>query len=182
MTIVGSRLQDDMNGIPTLEMEPVEKKQSIANTSSFDREYRKFEEVRERVTTFAVACSEKLRKQHSLCNQIMIFIESNRFNEHEEHYSKSIVLKLPYPTNSSIELAEFAFKGLKVIFKEYIGYKRAGVIVMDFVPDNEYQPSLFFNSDPRHIPLMEAIDRLNAKFGVQKVRLAAQDQKVRFTK
>jgi len=178
MTIVGSRLQDDMNGIPTLEMEPVEKKQSIANTRSFEHEYRKFDDVRERVTSFAVACSEKLRKQHSLCNQMMIFIESNRFSEHEEHYSKSIVLKLPYPTNSSIELAEFAVKGLKCIFKEYVGYKRAGVIVMDFVPDNEYQPSLFFNSNPRHIPLMEAIDRLNSKFGVQKVRLAAQDQKV----
>ena len=49
---------------------------------------------------------------------------------------------------------------------------------MDFVPDYEYQPSLFFNSNPRHIPLMEAVDRLNSKFGVQKVRLAAQDQKV----
>jgi DNA polymerase V len=178
MTIVGSRLQDDMNGIPTLEMEPVEKKQSIANTRSFEHEYRKYEEVRERITSFAVACSEKLRKQHSMCNQLMIFIESNRFKEHEEYYAISIVLKLPYPTNSSIELAEFAKEGLKKIFKEYVGYKRAGVVVMDFVPDDEYQPSLFFNSDPRHIPLMEAVDRLNTKFGMQKVRLAAQDQRV----
>ena len=109
---------------------------------------------------------------------MMIFIESNRFSEHDEYYSKSIVLKLPFPTNSSIELAEFALKGLKCIFKEYVGYKRAGVIVMDFVPDNEYQPSLLFNSNHRHIPLMETIDRLNSKFGVQKVRLAVQDQKV----
>ena len=49
---------------------------------------------------------------------------------------------------------------------------------MDFVLDNKYQPSLFFNSNPRHILLMEAIDRLNTKFGMQKVRLAAQDQKI----
>src|ERR1035437_1232714 len=178
ITIVGSRLQDDMNGIPTLEMEPVEKKQSIANTRSFEHEYRKYEEVRERITSFAVACSEKLRKQHSMCNRLIIFIDSNRFKEHEEYYAISIVLKLPYPTNSSIELAEFAKEGLKKIFKEYVGYKRAGVVVMDFVPDDEYQPSLFFNSDPRHIPLMEAVDRLNTKFGMQKVRLAAQDQRV----
>ena len=84
----------------------------------------------------------------------MIFIESNRFSEYEEHYSKSIVLKLPFPTNSSIELAEFALKGLRAIFKEYIGYKRAGVIVMDLVPNNEFLLSLFFNSNPKHIALM----------------------------
>jgi len=177
MTIVGSRLQDDMNGIPTLGMEPVEKKRSIANTRSFEHDYRKFEEVHERISTFTFSCAEKLRKQNSLCNSMMIFIESNRFREQDEFYANSVVMKLPFPTNSSIELAEFALRGLKSIFKENIGYKRAGVVVMDFVPDNEYQPSLFFNSNPRHVPLMEAVDKLNAKFGMQKVRLASQDQK-----
>ncbi len=49
---------------------------------------------------------------------------------------------------------------------------------MDFVPDNEYQPSLFFNSDPRHVKIMEAMDIINTKFGMQKVRLASQDLKV----
>jgi DNA polymerase V len=51
---------------------------------SFEYEYRKFDEVRGKVTSFAVSCSEKLRKQHSLCNHMMIFIESNRFSEHPE--------------------------------------------------------------------------------------------------
>lgn len=177
MTIVGSRLQDDMNGIPSIEMEPVEKKQSIATTRSFDKDYRTLNEVRERISTFTFSCSEKLRKQNSLCNSMMVFIESNRFREHDEYYSKSVVIKLPFPTNSSIELAEFALKGLKSIFKEHIGYKRAGVIVMDFVQNNEYQPSLFFNSNPKHKILMEAIDNLNDRYGT-KVRLASQDVKV----
>jgi len=176
MTIVGSRLQDDMNGIPTLEMEPIEKKQSIATTRSFDRDYRTFDEVRERVSTFAVSCAEKLRKQHSLCKTIQVFIQSNRFKEDDEQYSNGIVIKLPFPTNSSIELVEFTLKGLKQIYKDKIGYKRAGVILMDFVQDNEYQQSLFFNTNPKHIPLMETIDRLNEKFG-NKVRLASQDNK-----
>ena len=178
MTIVGSRLQDDMNGIHTLEMEPVEKKQSIATTRTFDHDYRKFEEVRERISTFTFSCAEKLRKQNSLCNRIMIYIEANRFKNESEFYSNAITLKLPYPTNSSIELSQFALQGLKSIYKENVGYKRAGVILMDFVPDNEYQPSLFFNSDPRHIKIMEAMDIINNRFGMQKVRLASQDQKI----
>ena len=177
MTIVGSRLQDDMNGIRSIEIEGVEQKQSISTTRTFERDYRKFDDVRERVSTFAVSCAEKLRKQHSMCNTIQVFIQSNRFSEHDEQYSNGVVIKLPFPTASSIEIVEFAVKGLKSIFKEYIGYKRAGVVLMDFVQDNEYQQSLFYNTNPKHKQLMEAIDHLNDKFGT-KVRLASQDIKV----
>lgn len=176
MTIVGVRLQDDLNGIPTLEMEPVELKQSIATTRTFENDYRKYDEVKERVCTFAVTCSEKLRQQHSLCTKLEVFIQSNRFREEDAQYSNSVVVKLPFPTSSSIELARFAIQGLQAIFKTGIGYKRAGVVLMGFVPDNEYQPSLFYNSHPKHALLMKAIDNLNDKFGT-KVRLAAMDKK-----
>ena len=178
MTIVGVRLQDDLNGIPTLEMEPVELKQSIATTRTFESDYRNFEEVRERIVTFAVSCAEKLRAQHSLCNALTVFVESNRFRENDEQYSNQAVLKMPFPTSSGIELAEFALQGLRAIFKKGIGYKRAGVILMDFVPDNEYQRSLFFNSNPKHALLMKTVDTINTKFGQQKVRLATQDKKI----
>jgi len=178
MTIVGVRLQDDLNGIPTLEMEPVELKQSIATTRTFESDYRTFEEVRERIVTFAVSCAEKLRAQHSLCNALTVFVESNRFRENDEQYSNQAVLKMPFPTSSGIELAEFALQGLRAIFKKGIGYKRAGVILMDFVPDNEYQRSLFFNSNPKHALLMKTVDTINTKFGQQKVRLATQDKKI----
>jgi DNA polymerase V len=176
MTIVGVRLQDDLNGNPTLEIEPVELKQSIATTRTFENDYRKYDEVKERVCTFAVSCAEKLRQQHSLCTKLEVFIQSNRFREEDAQYSNGVVVKLPFPTSSSIELAGFALQGLQAIFKTGIGYKRAGVVLMGFVPDNEYQPSLFFNSNPKHAPLMAAIDNLNDKFGT-KVRLAAMDKK-----
>ena len=178
MTIVGIRLQDDLNGIPTLEMEPVELKQSIATTRTFETDYRTFEEVRERIVTFTVTCAEKLRSQHSLCNALTVFIESNRFRENDEQYSNHAVMKLPFPTSSGIELSEFALQGLRAIFKKRIGYKRAGVILMNFVPDNEYQQSLFYKSNPKHTLLMEAVDKINTKFGQQKVRLATQDKKI----
>lgn len=176
MTVVGLRLLDDLNGIPTLEMEPVELRQSIATTRTFENDYRKYDEVKERVCTFTVSCAEKLRQQHSLCTKLEVFIQSNRFRDEDAQYSNSVVVKLPFPTSSSIELVNFAMQGLKAIFKTNIGYKRAGVVLMGFVQDNEYQQSLFYNSNPKHAPLMNAIDNLNDKFGT-KVRLAAMDKK-----
>jgi len=176
MTIVGARLQDELNGIPTLEMEPMELKQSIATTRTFENEYWKYDEVKERVCTFAVSCAQKLRQQHSLCTKVEVFIQSSRFREGDAQYASSVVVKLPFPTSSSIEIVNFAVQGLDIIFKRDIGYKRAGVVLMEFVPDNEYQPSLFFNSDPKHARLMQAVDKLNDKYGT-KVRLAAMDKR-----
>jgi len=176
MTIVGMRLQDELNGIPTLDLEPTDLKQSIATTRTFETEYKTYEEVKERVCTFAVSCAEKLRQQHSLCMQLEVFIQSNRFKEEDTQYSPLVVVKLPFPTSSSIELVEFAVQGLQSIFKKGIGYKRAGVVLSGFVQANEQQLSLFFNSNPKHALLMGAMDELNRKYGT-KVRLAVQDKR-----
>ena len=55
--------------------------------------------------------------------------------------------------------------------------RQRGVVVQDFVPENEVQPKLFDSRDVRQIPLMKAIDKINAQFGQQKIRLASQDPK-----
>jgi len=45
---------------------------------------------------------------------------------------------------------KFANIGLKQIYKKNVYFKRGGVMLTDFVDANEFQPSLFFNSDSRH--------------------------------
>lgn len=176
MTVVGSRLQDDLNGKAVIEMEVLAKKQSIATTRTFEYDYKSYAQLKERISTFASSCAEKLRKQQSLCNAIEVFVASNRFREDHEQYGKSVHIKLPFPSDSTIEIIKFATMGLKSIFKDKIGYKRAGVILMDFVPKNEYQTSLFCSSNPKHRSLMETMDKLNTRFG-DKVRVSSLDQK-----
>ncbi|MBP1673258.1 MAG: umuC [Bacteroidetes bacterium] len=177
MAIVGLRLQKDLKGIPTLDMETVQPKKNIATTRTFEKNYTEWNDLSERVTTFAVSCAEKLRQQHSCCNTVMVFVHTNWHRKDLDQYSRNIVVKLPFPTNSGIELSKYALLGLQKIFKKGYQYKKAGVIVMDFTPDNEQQLGLFENRNDRHIPLMEAIDKINHSYGQQKVRLASQDQK-----
>jgi DNA polymerase V len=177
MSIVGVRLQDELNGVPSIELDIQIQKQSISTTRTFECEYRTLDEVRERISTFTVVCAEKLRKQHSLCQSIMVFIETSRFAEEDEQYSNSVVLKLPFPTSSTLEIVKFAGEGLKKIFQQGYGYKRGGVVLMNFVQELNVEKSLFFNSDPKHEPLMKTVDNLNTRFGSQKIRLAAQDKR-----
>lgn len=177
MAIVGLRLKHDLQGIPTLDLEETQIKKNIATTRSFETNYTEYEQLAERISTFASSCAEKLRKQNSCCSSLMVFIHTNRHRKDLPQYSRNIVIKLPFPTNSSIELAKFAKQALQRIFKQGYAYKKAGVIVQDFSQANRLQQTLFDTRNEKHIPLMQAIDKMNLHFGQQKIRLASQDTK-----
>ena len=177
LSIVGLRLKHDLQGIQTLDLEEIQPKKNIATTRTFETNYTEFEQLKERVTTFAVSCAQKLRKQNSCCNSLMVFIHTNEHRADLPQYSRNIIVKLPFPTNSNIELAKFATQALKNIFQQGFHYKKAGVIVQDFTPDNNRQLNLFENSNVRHIALMTAVDKMNTLYGQQKIRLASQDAK-----
>ena len=177
MTIVGLRLQRDLKGIATIEMEPEEKKQSISTSRTFEKDYDTFEEVKERVVSFTTLSAQKLRSQQSLCSRLNLFVETNRFKETETYYYKSIQLRLPFSTCSTLELVAFAVMGLKHIFRDNLHYKKAGVTLSHFVDANCHQPSLFFNSNPKHKELMRVIDNINDAHKSNAIRLAGMDKK-----
>ena len=106
-----------------------------------------------------------------------MFVETNRFNENETYYYKSIQLKLPFSTSSTLELVTFAVMGLKHIYRPYLHYKKAGVTLSHFVNSDCYQPSLFFNSNPKHKELMKVMDKVNSAYQYNAVRLAGMDKK-----
>ena len=81
MSVVGLRLKHELEGKQTLKLDKVKTKKAIATTRSFDKMYSDYETIRERISTFAVSCAEKLRKQKSSCNLIMVFIHTNGFKK-----------------------------------------------------------------------------------------------------
>ncbi len=175
MSIVGLRLKKDLLGESIIQFEEIRNKQSIATTRSFDKTYTEFKDLRERISTFAFSCAEKLRQQKSQANAIMIFIQTNGYKNSQAQYSKSIVVKLPFATNSSIDLVKYAVNGLNRIFKKEYQYKKAGVIVMDLCQEFPDQLNLFEDKNPKHKKLMQTIDQLNLDYGRHTVKLASQD-------
>ena len=174
MSVVGLRLKHDLMGITTLQLDEVKDKKNIATTRTFDNMLENLPDVRERISTFAVKCSEKLRKQKSCCNAIQVFITTNYFREDLPQYSNAITVKLPFATNSAIELAKYATSGLEKIFKKGYKYKKAGVLVLDFTPEDNQQLTIFENRNVKHIPLMQAVDKLNNRYSKDLIRLATQ--------
>lgn len=174
-SIVELRLKKELLGERTLDLEKVKKKKTIATTRTFDRMLTDFNDINERVSTFTISCAEKLRRQKSACNMLMVFVHTNGHRKDLEQYSQNIVVKTDFPTNSSVELLKFANAGLKAIYKEGYKYKKAGVIVMGLCPEDQYQSNMFVSPHPKHKHLMKAIDKINTTLGQQKVKFAIQD-------
>lgn len=174
MGIHGIRMINELQGIPQLELESPTKKKSIAVTRSFMEMLTNREEVRERVETFALYCAEKLRKQNTCCKNITVFVSTNRFRKELGEYRNSISSVFSNPTNSSITIAKEANRLFDQIFLEGFHYKKAGVIVNDFVPENERQIGLFEKDvQNQHLPIMRTMDVLNKKYGKDKIRLGS---------
>ena len=71
-------------------------------------------------------------------------------------------MQLPFPTNSSIELSQFATAALKKIFQAEYQYKKAGVILSGIVPDATIQANLFLpHTQNCNRKLMDMIDNIN---------------------
>ena len=178
MSVVGLRLKKELEGESVLSLEEHRSpKKAIATTRSFEKNLTKFEDLKERVSTFSILCSEKLRSQKSSCNSIYIFVKSNKHQKNKLQYRNGIVMTLPFASNSSITISKYAIEGLKRIYKQDIEYKKAGVIVMGLIPTDSNQLNLFEKENPRYQALMKTLDFVNKKEGSNKIKLASQDLK-----
>ena len=176
MSVVESRLQRDLLGIPTLDLEVQKSKKSIATTRTFEKPLKELDKIKERISTFAFVSGEKLRCQNSHCHMIIVILRSNYFREDLKQHYVTKVISLPYPTNSSLVLSNYAIKAIGEVFKNGIAYKKAGIILTGLVPSNNYQLNIFDWENSNHQPLMKAIDKINYRFS-NKIKLANQDLK-----
>ncbi|MGD1318859.1 DUF4113 domain-containing protein [Chryseobacterium sp. 2R14A] len=174
MGIHGVRMINELKGIRQLELDSPSPKKSIAVTRSFMQMLTKKEEVRERVETFGMYCSERLRKQNTCCKMVTVFVQTNRFRKDLPEYRNAKTQILPNPTNSSILIGRVVNDLFESIFEEGFHYKKAGVIVNDFVPEDQRLINLFEeDTQNQHLPVMRAMDAMNKKYGKDKVRLGS---------
>ena len=181
MSVVGVRLKKELEGNSILDLEEVRSpKKAIATTRSFKGTITDYEKIKERISTFAICCAEKLRSQNSNCNSIYVFVRSNKFQKNKTQYRNGILMTLPFSTNSNIVISKYAIQGLKKIFKEDINYKKAGTIVMGLDSSENHQLNLFESENPKHKYLMKTIDYIQKKEGQSKIKLASQDLRKRW--
>ncbi|WP_417358603.1 Y-family DNA polymerase [Flavobacterium sp.] len=180
MGVVGMRIKYELEGNAAIGNGQVpEVRRSIATTRTFPKQITDFDLLRERITTFAMVTAEKLRKQKSCCQTIIVTLVADKHKTESQKYYYSRAVLLPFATQSGITISNTAISLLKSLMPETetIKFKKAGVIVSDLIPENTRQFNLFIDENPKHISLMKMLDRVNAKMGERIIRLASQEKK-----
>lgn len=176
MGVVGLRLKNELEGKSVLRLDnPLENKKSIAITRTFKKKLSSLDDIKERVSTFATVCSEKLRKQSSCCHSLIVFLAKDRHQAQNTRYYFSQMETLPFASNSSLTISTAAVRILEKLHEPGEAYLKAGVIVTQIMPENQKQFHLFEEENPKHQKLMKVIDAFHKKTGERKIRLGNQD-------
>ncbi len=157
-------------------------KKTILTSRSFPGMISDYDDLLPHVANYAARCAMKLRRQHSVCAMVSVFVQSNHFRDDLEPYDNSAFTTFMTPTDTTPEIVDAALNCLKTIYRRGICFKRAGVMVSGILPAAALQPDLFtYNPDVRlkQSLVSQTLDAVNRRMGADTVVLGAQQYKIR---
>jgi DNA polymerase V len=171
LTVVGLRTVHELRGQPCLPFELVKQtRKSLMVSRSFGEAVETLDELRAAVAFFVTRAGEKLRREGLAAGSLSVWVETSRFTENNR-YANSAALSLAPLTDATPELLAAAFKGLQTIYKNGYQYKRAGVLLGELAPAPTLTLRLWGQAEHEKAQrVLQAVDRLNARFGQDTVR------------
>jgi DNA polymerase V len=170
--IVGLRTVLELQGFSCLplDLHPPARK-SITVSRSFSRPMESLDELKSAVATYTSRAAEKLRNYKLAATAVKVWIATSRFLDNP--YTNAIAVSLPVATNDTAELLHYALIGVVEIYKTGLAYKKAGVIMLNLVPETVRQLHLWDDRErDRYGQLMETLDRVNQEMGAGTLRFA----------
>ncbi len=176
--VVLERIGWELRGIPCIPLESLPPpRRQILTSRSFGRRLERFEDLRAAVTAFAARAGEKLRAQDLCAQALCVFIHTSPFDPKQPYYVNSATLAFAGPECDSGRLIRSAVTGLERIFRSGLAYQKAGVMLLDLVPEGAAQGMLFGEATVRpgrSKCLMRVLDRINRRHGRHAIRYAGE--------
>lgn len=177
--VVMARIVRELNGVSCLPLEaaPAPKKQ-IVSSRSFGQLLTNPKHLAEAVSTYAATAAQKLRYEGEAAGALQVFLQTNPFIPGEPQYHPATLVKFTTSTSDTARLIQAARSGLRRIYRQGFRYKKAGVMLLDLVPDGLQQGELFaampeVHSDRRD-RLMSTLDEVNREMGKGTLRFLAE--------
>ena len=177
--VVLERTVKELNGESWLELDELQPEaKQVMSSRSFGTRVDNLTELEEAVSFHATNASERMRKKGLYAQAVSVFIQNSPFDQ-AEFYAASKVIALPSPTNNTFKIANTALWSLKKMYKPNIYYQKAGVMLMDLVPEAGQQMDIFGYSkdDARASLLMDTMDKVNKKYSRGTIKLASEGVK-----
>lgn len=165
----------ELNGECWLELdEMVAESKQVMSSRSFGARVTELDDLSQAISFHAANAAQRIRKQGLSANAVLVFIQNSPFDQ-AEYYGNSLSVALPAPTDCTLQINRAALWLLKQVYKPDIYYQKAGVMLMDLVPNEGRQSDLFgYTQDSRVSKLMGTLDRINKKYDRGTIRLASE--------
>lgn len=177
--VVLERTVRELQGINCISLEEAPApKQQIACTRSFGSPITTLPPLIEAVSEFATRAAEKLRHGEQRASALLVFTHTSPFRP-GPRFNKSTTIQLHPASSDTKVLVNAAVSGIQKIYETGYQLSKAGVMLLDLTSESSQQAGLQFEeaSQPRdNSRLMEAMDRINARFGKGTVHVASTGQ------
>jgi DNA polymerase V len=175
-SVVMEKIICELNGIVCIELEEIAPpKKQIICSRSFGIPVTDLQSLKESITLYVSRAAEKLRLQQSYAGTLHVFIRTSPHNPKEPHYSNSMTVSLPCPTDDTRQLASVALWALKRIYRAGFRYQKSGVMLSQIVQAEGRQTDLFSAIAPeKSARLMGVLDQVNRMVGKQSLVLGSQ--------
>ncbi|PPC94835.1 MAG: DNA polymerase V subunit UmuC [Methylotenera sp.] len=173
--VVLERTIKELNGESWLELdESLAEAKQVMSSRSFGARVTTLQELVEAITFHAANAAQRLRKQGLYANAVYAFAQNSPFDK-AKFYPGDGMIGLPAPTNCTLQITKAALWVLKQMYKPGVYYQKAGVMLMELVPEGGQQTDLFGTAAaPKSDELMAVMDKLNNKYGRGTIKLASE--------
>lgn len=175
MTVVGLKTLWEIQGKSCLPISQVTAdKKTIMVSRSFGIKITGLHEMKEAVAQYATNAANKLRKQKHNAYTITVSVVSKRYVEAPTYYH-SQSYNFNVATSYTPDLIKAAHECLALIYKQGYEYKKAVVVLSQFVPYESQQLNVYQATEKAEekYQLMKCIDKANSKYGKNKITFAA---------
>ena len=179
-SVVALRTALELRGVPCVPVEagaPV--RRTLVRSRSFGARTNALQTALESVANHAARAAEKLRAEGLAAGALQAFVTTGRTGPGPHHYGAAMA-PFAHPTASTFEIVRAARRLLRACHRAEDGsgaphrYQKAGVILTELAPREACQADLFVPRTAERPALLEAVDRVNARFGRHGVVVAAQ--------
>lgn len=164
----------ELRGTSCLTLELVQPRKQIISSRSFGKKITTLNDLEEAISHYTAIATNKLRIQNSLASGIGVFLHTHLFNDFEKPYENDIYFSFPIPTNDTRYIIRIAKKCIQTLYKKGYRYHKAGLILLDLIPQAQQQIDLFTSFCEKSNNLMKTIDLINKEHGKNTIFYCAE--------
>lgn len=174
MTVVGSRIQLELKGIPCIALELIPPpKEQLDIAQGFGVLVETLEEMREAARFKGAALAARARKEGRAIKELTVWIQTNPFSESPQ-YSEAKDFVFPVATQDTGTLIRAVERMVAEIYKPGFGYKRIGIGARKLEDANSPQLRLWGSpTREKKLKLWNLMDQINAQEGPGTLRPAS---------